>query len=41
VRDALGDVLTILFPMLVALALIIMFPDAILALPRLLVPKFV
>jgi TRAP-type C4-dicarboxylate transport system permease large subunit len=41
VREALGDVLTILFPMLVALALIIMFPDAILALPRLLVPKFV
>jgi tripartite ATP-independent transporter DctM subunit len=41
VREALGDVLVILCPMLIALALIIMFPDAILALPRLLVPRFV
>lgn len=39
VADAIKDV--ILIPMLVALALIIMFPAAILALPRLLVPKFV
>jgi tripartite ATP-independent transporter DctM subunit len=41
VREALADVLIILFPMLVALALIIMFPAAILALPRFLMPKFV
>jgi len=34
-------VLIILIPMLVALAPIIMFPGAILALPRLLMPKFV
>ena len=41
VADAIKDVLIILFPMLVALALIILFPGAILALPRLLMPKFV
>src|SRR2546430_792458 len=41
VREAIADVLIILIPMLVALALIIMFPGAILALPRLLMPKFV
>lgn len=41
VADAIKDVIVILIPMLVALALIIMFPAAILALPRLLVPKFV
>jgi len=41
VREAILDVLVILFPMLVALALIILFPGAILALPRLLMPKFV
>lgn len=41
VREAIADVAVILIPMLVALALIIMFPGAILALPRLLMPKFV
>ena len=41
VAEAIKDVLIILFPMLVALALIILFPGAILALPRLLMPKFV
>ncbi|HEU5323254.1 MAG TPA: TRAP transporter large permease subunit, partial [Methylomirabilota bacterium] len=41
VRDALRDVVIILVPMLVALALIILFPGAILALPRLLMPRFV
>jgi tripartite ATP-independent transporter DctM subunit len=41
VREAIADVAVILIPMLVALALIVMFPGAILALPRLLMPKFV
>jgi tripartite ATP-independent transporter DctM subunit len=41
VREAIVDVVVILIPMLIALALIIMFPAAILALPRLLMPKFV
>jgi len=41
VADAIKDVAIILIPMLVALALIIMFPGAILALPRFLMPKFV
>ena len=41
VSDAIKDVLIILFPMFVALVLIILFPDAILALPRWLMPKFV
>ncbi|MGH7277749.1 MAG: TRAP transporter large permease subunit [Candidatus Rokuibacteriota bacterium] len=41
VRDALRDVLMILFPMVIVLAFIIMFPKVILALPRLLMPQFV
>lgn len=41
VRDALRDVSIFLVPMLIALALIVLFPKAILALPRLLMPKFV
>lgn len=41
VRDAIRDVVIILLPMLVALALIILFPGAILALPRLLMRRFV
>lgn len=40
VKEALRDVLVVLFPMLVALALIILFPEAILFLPRLVMPKF-
>jgi tripartite ATP-independent transporter DctM subunit len=39
--EALRDVLIILLPMLVALLLVILFPDLILFLPRLLMPKFV
>jgi tripartite ATP-independent transporter DctM subunit len=39
--DALCDVAIILLPMLVVLLFIIAVPDAILALPRLLMPKFV
>ncbi|MGH7322346.1 MAG: TRAP transporter large permease [Candidatus Rokuibacteriota bacterium] len=41
VRDAIKDVLIILCPMLLMLALIILFPKAILALPRWLMPKLV
>jgi tripartite ATP-independent transporter DctM subunit len=41
VSDALRDVLIILAPMLLMLLLIILFPGAILALPRWLMPKFV
>jgi tripartite ATP-independent transporter DctM subunit len=41
VRDALGDVLVILIPMLIALLLVILFPALILALPRFFMPKFV
>ncbi|MGH7267207.1 MAG: TRAP transporter large permease [Candidatus Rokuibacteriota bacterium] len=40
VSDALKDVLVILLPMLVTLVLVILFPEAILALPRLFMPKF-
>lgn len=39
--QALKDVCIILFPMLGVLGIIIFFPDLILALPRLLLPKFV
>lgn len=39
--DALRDVLVILFPMILVLGLIIVFPDIILALPRLIMPKFI
>jgi TRAP-type C4-dicarboxylate transport system permease large subunit len=41
VIDALRDVCIILMPMLVILLLVILFPDLVLALPRLLLPKFV
>jgi tripartite ATP-independent transporter DctM subunit len=41
VSDALRDVLVILVPMLVALLLVILFPDLILFLPRLVMPRFV
>jgi tripartite ATP-independent transporter DctM subunit len=41
VSDAIKDVLVILGPMLLALVLIILFPKAILLLPRWLMPKFV
>jgi tripartite ATP-independent transporter DctM subunit len=41
VAEAIKDVVIILIPMLIALALVIMFPAAILTLPRLLMPKFV
>ena len=41
VSDAIKDVLIVLAPMLLMLLLIILFPDAILALPRWLMPKFV
>jgi tripartite ATP-independent transporter DctM subunit len=41
VRDALGDVVILLIPMLILLGLIILFPQLILALPWLLMPKFV
>jgi tripartite ATP-independent transporter DctM subunit len=40
VSDAIKDVLIILMPMLVALLLVILFPDFILFIPRLLMPKF-
>ena len=38
---ALKDVAVILLPMLGVLALVILLPDLILALPRLIMPKFV
>jgi tripartite ATP-independent transporter DctM subunit len=41
VSDAMRDVAVILVPMLVALLLVILFPEAILALPRWIMPKFV
>jgi TRAP-type C4-dicarboxylate transport system permease large subunit len=41
VSDAIKDVAIILLPMLVALLLVILFPEAILALPRWVMPKFV
>ena len=41
VIDALRDVAILLVPMLLVLLLIILLPDVILALPRLLMPKFV
>ena len=39
--EALRDVLIILLPMLGVLLFIILFPDVILALPRLLMPRFI
>ena len=41
VSDAIKDVGLILVPMLIALLLVILLPDLILFLPRLLMPKFV
>ena len=41
VVDALRDVLMILIPMLLVLLFVILFPDVILFLPRLIMPKFV
>jgi TRAP-type C4-dicarboxylate transport system permease large subunit len=41
VSEAIGDVLVILVPMLVALLLVILLPDLILYIPRLVMPKFV
>ncbi len=37
---ALKDVAIVLIPMLVVLLIVIFFPELILALPRLLMPKF-
>ena len=39
--DALRDVCVILLPMIVVLGLVICFPDIIMALPRLIMPRFV
>ena len=41
VSNALRDVIIILLPMLVMLFLVILFPDLILFIPRLIMPKFV
>ena len=41
IREALRDVLILLGPMLAVLLLVIVFPDAVLALPRWLMPQFV
>jgi tripartite ATP-independent transporter DctM subunit len=41
VGEAIKDVAIVLIPMLIALALVILFPGLILALPRLFMPKFV
>ena len=41
VREALKDVLVLLVPMLGVLTFVILFPEAILALPRWLMPAFV
>jgi TRAP-type C4-dicarboxylate transport system permease large subunit len=41
VSNALRDVIIILIPMLVMLFLVIFFPDLILYIPRLIMPKFV
>ena len=39
--DALRDVCVILFPMLLVLGIIIVFPDVVMAIPRLIMPKYV
>jgi TRAP-type C4-dicarboxylate transport system permease large subunit len=39
--EALRDVVIVLIPMLVVLLIVILFPEIILALPRLLMPKFI
>jgi TRAP-type C4-dicarboxylate transport system permease large subunit len=41
VVEALRDVMMILIPMLLVLLFVILFPDVILFLPRLIMPKFV
>ena len=41
VTEALRDVMIILIPMLLVLLFVILFPDVILFLPRLIMPKFV
>ncbi|MFI5024914.1 MAG: TRAP transporter large permease [Alphaproteobacteria bacterium] len=41
IRDAIKDTAILLVPMLMVLALVILWPDAMLALPRLVMPKFV
>jgi len=41
VSDAIRDVVIILVPMLIALFLVVLFPELILFVPRLLMPKFV
>ncbi|HZP86234.1 MAG TPA: TRAP transporter large permease [Burkholderiales bacterium] len=41
IRDALRDVMILLLPMLGVLLFVIVFPDAVLALPRWLMPQFV
>jgi TRAP-type C4-dicarboxylate transport system permease large subunit len=41
VRQAMRDVLVLLLPMLGVLLFVILFPDAILALPRWVMPQFV
>ena len=39
--DALRDVAIVLAPMLLVLLFVILVPDAILALPRLIMPQFI
>jgi TRAP-type C4-dicarboxylate transport system permease large subunit len=41
IRETLKDVLVLLMPMLAILTFVILFPEAILALPRWLMPNFV
>jgi TRAP-type C4-dicarboxylate transport system permease large subunit len=41
IRQALRDTLILLAPMLAVLLFVILFPDAVLALPRWLMPQFV
>jgi tripartite ATP-independent transporter DctM subunit len=41
VSDAIVDIMIILLPMLAALVLVVLFPDLVLAIPRLFMPKFV
>jgi TRAP-type C4-dicarboxylate transport system permease large subunit len=40
VSEAIGDVAIILIPMLLMLLVVILFPELILFIPRLLMPKF-
>jgi TRAP-type C4-dicarboxylate transport system permease large subunit len=41
VSDVIKDVAIILVPMLIALLLVILFPNLVLFIPRLIMPKFV